>query len=104
MICWLSSPPLPPNPPFFFFFCVSLVFSFVFIHNKHVTTGNVEFVVGEKRTIVKDFSTFSEKEGVFILKDKNAQLFIRIGFIVDFHYGSIAWNLHEIPFHSSTQL
>ena len=41
--------------------------------------GNVEFVVGEKRTIVKDFSTFSEKEGVFILKDKNAQLFIRIG-------------------------
>ena len=41
--------------------------------------GNVEFVVGEKRTIVKDFSTFSEKEGVFILKDKNAQLLIRIG-------------------------
>ena len=41
--------------------------------------GNVEFVVGEKRTIVKDFSTFSEKEGVFILKDKNSQLFIRIG-------------------------
>ena len=40
--------------------------------------GNVEFVVGEKRTIVKDFSTFSEKEGVFILRDKNAQLFIRI--------------------------
>ncbi len=41
--------------------------------------GNVEFVVGEKRTIVKDFSTFYEKEGVFILKDKNSQLFIRIG-------------------------
>ena len=41
--------------------------------------GNVEFVVDEKRTIVKDFSTFSEKEGVFILRDKNAQLFIRIG-------------------------
>jgi len=41
--------------------------------------GNVEFVVGENRTIIKDFSTFSEKKGVFILKDKNSQLFIRIG-------------------------
>jgi hypothetical protein len=41
--------------------------------------GNVEFVVGERRTIIKDFSTFSEKKGIFILKDKNSQLFIRIG-------------------------
>jgi len=41
--------------------------------------GNVEFVVGEKRTAVKDFSIFYEKGGAFILKDKNSQLFIRIG-------------------------
>ena len=40
--------------------------------------GDVEFVIGEKRTIVKDFSTFSKKDGVFILKDKNSQLFIRV--------------------------
>ena len=41
--------------------------------------GNVEFVVGEKKTTVKELSSFSEKSGVFILKDKNSQLFIRIG-------------------------
>ena len=41
--------------------------------------GNVEFVVDEKRTAVKNFSTFSKKGGVFILKDKNSELFIRIG-------------------------
>ena len=41
--------------------------------------GNVEFVVGKKRTIVKNFASFSDKEGVFVLKDSNSQLFIRVG-------------------------
>ena len=41
--------------------------------------GNVEFLVDEKKTAVKDLSSFSEKSGVFLLKDKNSQLFIRIG-------------------------
>ena len=41
--------------------------------------GNVEFLVGEKRTVVKNLSPFSEKSGVFILKNKNSQLLIRIG-------------------------
>lgn len=41
--------------------------------------GNVEFLVDEKKTVVKDFSSFSEKSGLFLLKDKNSQLFISIG-------------------------
>jgi len=40
--------------------------------------GNVIFLVGEKKTAVKDLSSFSQKDGVFLLKDKNSQLFIRI--------------------------
>ena len=48
--------------------------------------GNVEFVVGDKKTIVKDLSTFSEKSGVFVLKDKHSQLFIRIDDKLDVLY------------------
>ena len=40
--------------------------------------GNVIFLVGEKKTDVKDLSSFSQKDGVFLLKDKSSQLFIRI--------------------------
>ena len=41
--------------------------------------GNVEFLVDEKKTVVKDLSSFSEKSGSFLLKDKNSQLYISIG-------------------------
>lgn len=41
--------------------------------------GNVEFLVDEKKTVVKDLSSFSEKSGLFLLKDKNSQLFISLG-------------------------
>jgi len=61
--------------------------------------GNVEFVVGEKRTIVKDFSSFTEKTGVFILKDKNSQLFIRIGDkldVLDFSEEKYKYPLKEL--------
>tara|TARA_B100000700_G_C15022791_1_gene846591 strand:- start:1037 stop:1936 length:900 start_codon:yes stop_codon:yes gene_type:complete len=61
--------------------------------------GNVEFVVGEKRTVVKDFSSFSEKSGVFILKDKNSQLFIRIGDkldVLDFSEEKYKYPLKEL--------
>jgi hypothetical protein len=61
--------------------------------------GNVEFVVGEKRTVVKDFSSFSEKSGVFILKDKNSQLFIRIGDkldVLDFSEEKYQYPLKEL--------
>ena len=40
--------------------------------------GNVEFHVDEKKIVVKDLSSFSQKDGVFLLKDKNSQLFVRI--------------------------
>ena len=41
--------------------------------------GSVEFMIGNEKIVVKDLSSFSEKNGVFILKDKNSQLLIRIG-------------------------
>ena len=40
--------------------------------------GNVEFLVDGEKTAIKDLSSFSEKSGVFLLKDKNSQLFVRI--------------------------
>lgn len=61
--------------------------------------GNVEFLVGEKRTVVKDFSSFSEKSGVFILKDKNSQLFIRIDDkldVLDFSEDKYKYPLKEL--------
>ena len=41
--------------------------------------GNVEFLIDEKKTVVKDLTSFSEKSGSFLLKDKNSQLYISIG-------------------------
>tara|TARA_B110000858_G_scaffold174017_1_gene206250 strand:- start:1354 stop:2250 length:897 start_codon:yes stop_codon:yes gene_type:complete len=61
--------------------------------------GNVEFHVDEKKTIVKDFSSFTEKTGVFILKDKNSQLFIRIGDkldVLDFSEEKYKYPLKEL--------
>ena len=40
--------------------------------------GNVQFVIGEQKIAVKNLTSFSEKSGVFLLKDKNSKLFIRI--------------------------
>ena len=40
--------------------------------------GNVEFVADNIRTSVKDNSPYSEKDGLFILKDKNSNLYLRI--------------------------
>ena len=40
--------------------------------------GNVEFLVDGEKTAVKDLSSFSEKSGVFLLKDNNSQLFVKI--------------------------
>jgi len=61
--------------------------------------GNVEFLVGEKRTVVKNFSPFSEKSGVFILKNKNSQLLIRIGDkldVLDFSEEKYKYPLKEL--------
>ena len=41
--------------------------------------GNVDFVVENKTIPVENLSSFSQKYGVFILKDENSKLFIRIG-------------------------
>lgn len=40
--------------------------------------GNVEFVADNIRTSVKNNSPYSEKGGLFILKDKNSNLYLRI--------------------------
>ena len=40
--------------------------------------GNVQFVIGEQKIAVKNLTSFSEKSGIFLLKDKNSKLFIRI--------------------------
>ena len=61
--------------------------------------GNVEFLVDEKKTDVKDLSSFSEKSGVFLLKDKNSQLFIRIGDkldVLDFSEEKYKYPLKEL--------
>ena len=61
--------------------------------------GNVEFLLGEKRTVVKNLSPFSEKSGVFILKDKNSQLLIRIGDkldVLDFSEEKYKYPLKEL--------
>ena len=61
--------------------------------------GNVEFLVDEKKTAVKDLSSFSEKSGVFILKDKNSQLLIRIGDkldVLDFSEEKYKYPLKEL--------
>tara|TARA_B100000900_G_scaffold123002_1_gene103757 strand:- start:5125 stop:6027 length:903 start_codon:yes stop_codon:yes gene_type:complete len=72
-------------------FCLIFIFSIIessFAQQIIVkqVEGNVEFVVGDKKTIVKDLSTFSEKSGVFVLKDKYSQLFIRIDDKLDVLY------------------
>jgi hypothetical protein len=61
--------------------------------------GNVEFLVDEKKSAVKDLSSFSEKSGVFILKDRNSQLLIRIGDkldVLDFSEEKYQYPLKEL--------
>ncbi|MDA1136885.1 MAG: hypothetical protein O2916_11665 [Proteobacteria bacterium] len=82
-----------------FISCIILLFSMHTLFAQEVVVkqvvGKVEFVVGKKRTIVKNFSTFSDRSGVFVLKDKKAQLFIRIGDKLDLL--TFSKNKHKYP-------